>query len=442
MSLFNRFCTQSLLFSCLLLSLTACANSPLGQAVERSLEADPILQENPAASPDSETVSPSPEPISAAIELPEDFPVELPQYPNAELRDVSPTDEIISNPDIDRQTRWATADRASEVRQFYQTQLPDGWEITSPTGANPMQAKRDDLQVTIEILTGEPAASPAANGQGDSGTEFIIAYRRGETATTSPTPTPAATTSTPSTPTAATPSAPIVASSSPLNFSDLNQAPEELRRYVEDLAQLGVLPLATGNSGAETAFKPNQAITRREYARWLVTTNNRFFSDRPAHKIRLGVTTSQSAFQDVPRTDPDFAVIQGLAEAGIVPSSLAGDATVVTFRPDAPLTREDLLLWKIPLDTRQVLPNATVDAVKQAWGFQDASRIDPKALRAVLADYQNGDLSNIRRAFGFTTLFQPKKAVTRAEAAATLWYFGAQGDGISAEDVLRPQPAQ
>lgn len=431
-----------------MLPIAACANSPLGQVVERSLEADPSLQESPDTVPiEGEAVTPSPEPTPVAIELPEDFPVELPQYPNAELRQVSPTDQVLSNPDIDRQTRWATADSAAEVRQFYQTQLPTGWEITSPTGSNPIQIERGDLQVTIEIL--EPSATlsvpnnAAGNNPENSGTEFMIAYRRGDTATSSPTATPAPTTGAAPTPTTATsPAAPIVASSSPLNFNDLNQAPEELRRYVEDLAQLGVLPLATGNAGAESAFKPNQAITRREYARWLVTTNNRFFSDRPAHKIRLGVTTSQPAFQDVPRTDPDFAVIQGLAEAGIVPSNLAGDATVVTFRPDAPLTREDLLLWKTPLDTRQVLPNATVDAVKQAWGFQDAGRIDPKALRAVLADYQNGDLSNIRRAFGFTTLFQPKKAATRAEASTTLWYFGAQGDGISAEDVLRPQPAQ
>ena len=38
--------------------------------------------------------------------------------------------------------------------------------------------------------------------------------------------------------------------------------------------------------------------------------------------------------------------------------------------------------------------------------------------------------------FGYTTLFQPKKPVTRAEAAASLWYFGFQGDGITAKEVL------
>lgn len=90
------------------------------------------------------------------------------------------------------------------------------------------------------------------------------------------------------------------------------------------------------------------------------------------------------------------------------------------------------------MDTRQSLPTASLNAIQQTWGFQDAARIDPKAQRAVLADYQNSDLANIRRAFGYTTLFQPKKPVTRAEAAATLWYFGYQGEGVSAQDALKP----
>jgi hypothetical protein len=90
------------------------------------------------------------------------------------------------------------------------------------------------------------------------------------------------------------------------------------------------------------------------------------------------------------------------------------------------------------MDVRQPLPAASIDAVKQAWGFQDASQINGAALRAVLADYQNGDQANIRRAFGYVTLLLPKKPVTRAEAAASLWYFGYQGEGRSAQQALQP----
>lgn len=227
-----------------------------------------------------------------------------------------------------------------------------------------------------------------------------------------------------------TASGPDQSSATPQRFTDLTQAPADLQPYITDLAELGVLQLTPTAS----EFKPNQAITRREFARWLMAANNEIFANQPANKIRLASPSETPAFQDVPSSDPDFAAIQGLASAGIVPSPLSGNSTVVTFRPDAPLTREDLILWKTPLDLRRSLPNATLEAVQQTWGFQDAASIDPRAQRAVLADFQNADLSNIRRAFGYTTLFQPKKPVTRAEAAAVLWFFGTQGNGLSAQE--------
>lgn len=221
-------------------------------------------------------------------------------------------------------------------------------------------------------------------------------------------------------------------------FPDVNKAPPELRQAVNDLAQLGILTPQTQAKGNQPAlFEPNKNITRRVYAHWLVAANNRIYSNRPARQIRLAVESAQPAFRDVSAKDPDFPAIQGLAETGLISSPLSGDNTATLFRPDAPLTREELILWKIPVDTRQALPNATIESVRQTWGFQDANRIDSKALRAVYADFQNGDQANIRRAFAYTTLFQPKRPVTRAEAAAVLSYFGFQGDGISAQESLK-----
>jgi hypothetical protein len=228
----------------------------------------------------------------------------------------------------------------------------------------------------------------------------------------------------------------------PQTFNDLNKAPQEWRQHIEDLAALGVLslePKTTKSNSVTTTnqFEPGKIVTRREYARWLIAANNAMYANNPAKQIRLAPETTQPTFSDVSSKDPDFPAIQGLAEAGLIPSPLSGDSVAVLFRPDAPLTREMLLLWKLPLDTRQGLPSATLDAVKQTWGFQDVARIDSKALRAVLADFQNGEQSNIRRVFGYTTLFQPKKPVTRAEAATALWYFGTQGEGVSAADALK-----
>jgi S-layer homology domain len=213
---------------------------------------------------------------------------------------------------------------------------------------------------------------------------------------------------------------------------DLSQVPPEVQTYITDLTNLGALQV-TGSNG----FEPSKTVTRREYARWLVAANNLIYSNVPARKIRPGIASDQPAFKDVATSDPDFGAIQGLANAGVIPSGLSGDTSATNFRPNSPLTREDLIAWKVPVDMRRSLPNATIDAVKEAWGFQDTAKIDPKALRAVLADYQNGDLSNIRRAFGYTTLFNPKKTVSRAEAAGALWFFGAQGDGLSAKDALQ-----
>ncbi|NET52777.1 MAG: S-layer homology domain-containing protein, partial [Merismopedia sp. SIO2A8] len=181
-------------------------------------------------------------------------------------------------------------------------------------------------------------------------------------------------------------------------------------------------------------FEPYKIISRSEYAHWLVETNNRIYANRPGLQIRLASEQAQPAFQDLPSSHPNFPSIQGLAEAGLIPSPLSGNATAVLFRPDAPLTRETLVLWKVPLDSRQALPSASVEAVKQTWGFQDTAKIDPKALAAVLADFQNGEFANIRRILGYTTIFQPQKPVTRAQAAAALWYFGSQGEGISAQE--------
>ncbi|MEM9089995.1 MAG: S-layer homology domain-containing protein [Cyanobacteria bacterium P01_F01_bin.53] len=254
------------------------------------------------------------------------------------------------------------------------------------------------------------------------------------------------------------------------DYTDLAKAPEELQPYLVDLLELGLLevrpPAAAPTPAPSTAssdgdssdgaaapakpkpapappkadeFRPNQAVTRREYARWLLAANNRFYSGQRTRKISPGVSSAKPVFQDVKVNDPDFDAIQGLAEAGIIPSPLTGSSTTVTFRPDAPLTRKDLLLWKVPLDTRQLLPQATAAAVQQAWGFQDAGKIEPRALQAVLADHQNGDFSNIRRAFNYTTLFQPDKAATRSEAAAVIWRFGNSTEGITAAELRSPQ---
>ncbi|NJN21369.1 MAG: S-layer homology domain-containing protein [Leptolyngbya sp. RL_3_1] len=220
---------------------------------------------------------------------------------------------------------------------------------------------------------------------------------------------------------------------------DLAGVPTDLHAYVNDLAALEVLPLPaelTDSPPTANGDAPfSQPISRREYARWLFLANNTFYEDVANQRIRAGTQGDEPAFQDVAPADPDFDAIQGLAKAGIIPSTLSGNGTATNFRPDAPLTRETLVLWKVPLDIHRGLPATTPEAVAERWGFQDVNQVEPLALRAVAADFELGDFSNIRRAFGYTILLQPKQTVTRAEAAAVLWRFGSQTEGVSAADL-------
>ena len=208
-------------------------------------------------------------------------------------------------------------------------------------------------------------------------------------------------------------------------FSDIEQAPTALRAWIKDLYKLGTISAKTGQE-----FKPNILVARREYARWLLQTNNRLYQNQPSRQIRLAQPSDSASFPDIPNNHPDFAIIQGLANAGLI------NGTGDRFRPNDPLLREELVQWKIPIDLRQPLPSATWDNISQTWGFKDSDRISESALGAIFADAQLRDISNIRRSFGFTTILQPQKPVTRAEAAASLWYFGTATDGISASKIL------
>lgn len=364
-----------------------------GQPLQNTFAPDPQLKPSGASSETS----------TQATNLPPDFPL----YPQAKLQSTN------QNPEQGTVTTWTTSDSIESIHKFYQQELvTKQWEIvTAPSEGNPqLAAKQAQLSVTIAPLT-------STEKQQTGVTTYTISLL-GATPVTSPNPTPAATPAISPPPTA-----------DPLpRTKSISKPPTAAADYLTDLTQIGVL--------TSTDAKANRVVTRREYARWLVAAHNKITGTKPTQQLKLATTDTKPAFQDVPASNPDFPSIQGLAEAGLISSALSGDPTSTLFRPDAPLTREQLILWKVPLDTRQPLPAASLDAVKQTWGFQDAGKVDPKALRAVLADFQNGEQSNIRRVFGYTTLFQPKKTVNLGEAAIAIWYFGANSEGLSARDAI------
>lgn len=450
----------------LLTSLTACANSPSAKEIEQRLAADPQLKTKPVTFGQSAT--PAPKTSDARITPPADFPSEIPLYPNARLLEVTqPTNqdsaEDNNSPQVNQPQRliWVTSDPSNLVQNFYQQKFQaNNWDLeqsepSATAQGDQLKARLNDLLVTVSIIprsstNTDTSATPVPNQPAQvtpSVTRFIIQYERNARQTAqNPTESQATNSYNDPTPTP-TPDTQTQNPTGSQSFIDLNRTPQELQQQITDLAALGVLPLEPNGSksnqtDAIAQFNPSKTISRREFARWLVAANNQIHVNRPSQQIREAALTTQPAFSDITPTDPDFAVIQGLAEAGIVSSRLSGDATAVLFRPDAPLTREQLILWKVPLDIRQALPNPSLEAVRESWGFQDVAKIDPKVLRAVLADFQTGDRSNIRRVFGYTTLFQPKKPVTRAEAAASLWFFGNASEGISAREALQLKQQQ
>lgn len=391
MVLFNRcFTTGFLVLN--LLALNACSRD-----LQNKLAADPSLKNSPDTNetPLEEKPTPTPSPQE------KDFPEEIPTYPKAKLIETKAAGKGTL-------TRWQSEDSRNLITSFYKEEFQDNdWEVISPgEDDSPLVASKNGLEVRISLV------NPTDKEEGEKITEFLVEHKKKVTS----------------------PQTKKVKKQAQ-SFSDLDKVDPQLTEYIKDLAQLGVFTLSSSKNKDEQ-FQPSQPITRRDYARWLVEANNLLYQDVPSKQIRLIKDAQQPAFKDVTKSDPDFATIQGLAEAGLIPSSLTGNTNTGLFRPDVPLTREDLVWWKVPLDTRQALPKATLDSIKETWGFQDASKVNPQVLPALYLDFQNGEQANIRRAFGYTTIFQPKKTVTRAEAAATLWYFGFQGEGITAKSVI------
>lgn len=313
------------------------------------------------------------------VELPQDFPQDIPPYPQAELIEVN-----------ENKTLWSSSDPSNLIINYYEQNLTNlQWQIEQKED-NLIKAKKPESQQNLLI-----SLSP----EGEN-TNFTIAYNNLNNEND-------------------------LTNNSSTSITPIDNTPSNLNLENSPLQELISLNIID-NSTQE--INPYQIINRREYARWLVKANNLLYADSNGKQIRLANPNSKPIFTDINNNDPDFAVIQGLAEAGLIPSSLTQDSNALNFRPDAPLTREDLIAWKIPLDFRQNLPTASLDSIKETWGFQDASQIKPQIWQKLYVDWQNGEDSNVKRAFGYITLFQPQKPVTYEEVARVLQKFGSQGE--------------
>ncbi|KAH1107575.1 hypothetical protein J1N35_011343 [Gossypium stocksii] len=177
----------------------------------------------------------------------------------------------------------------------------------------------------------------------------------------------------------------------------------------------------------EAEALPGDLCTRREYARWLVAASSAL-SRNVVSKVYPAMyveNVTELAFDDIIPEDPDFSSIQGLAEAGLISSKLSNQDLLnynrgpVFFSPESPLSRQDLVSWKMALEKRQ-LPEADREILYQLSGFIDIDKISPDAWPAIVADLCSGEPGIIALAFGCTRLFQPNKPVTKAQAAVAI----------------------
>ena len=189
-------------------------------------------------------------------------------------------------------------------------------------------------------------------------------------------------------------------------------------KEIQDLINVGVLKVDSPN------FEPTKPITRGEFCKWLVESNNIIRPKR--HYIRTADPGTPSSFTDMSETNPYFKYVQGLADAG-----WSVGFPDKTFRPDAILTREQMIGIKNPIDWN----SEQYSGYEKQWS--DGNKINPHFLKQMsteaFAYYQNKHQNNWARLYGATKVCQPQKPVSRAEAAACVWSIGRNPDfGYSA----------
>ncbi|KAL4178951.1 hypothetical protein AMTRI_Chr13g117710 [Amborella trichopoda] len=172
--------------------------------------------------------------------------------------------------------------------------------------------------------------------------------------------------------------------------------------------------------------------TRREYVRWLLKANS--LLERSA-KCRLFLPiyvagSPDPSFDDISPNDSDFCYIQALAESGIVLSKLTVNQSGgvdndnstcqqrIEFSPDSLISRLDLMNWKTMLEY-SVYPEVD-DKMLLKVDFMDVMAMEQDASIELFMDMLAGDGSIVRRVFGQSRRFQPRKPVTKAQAAVAL----------------------
>ncbi len=206
-------------------------------------------------------------------------------------------------------------------------------------------------------------------------------------------------------------------------YADFAKVPFPLQGLVSEMQALVIPGLYFDGS----LLDPSSPCLRRTYARWIVSVNNFHNTDLDLY-VRVDGTDRESAFTDVPSDDPDFDLIQGLAEAGLIESTLLDPNGPTEFHPNSILTRETLVIMKASIDARGNIPAKTSADVQRMWRFRDTAEMSQLLIDSLAYDYDLAERSVVNRSIPRGLLFLKDKPVSNVEALVSCWFIGI-GDG-------------
>ena len=164
------------------------------------------------------------------------------------------------------------------------------------------------------------------------------------------------------------------------------------RESIAYLARRGVL-----SGVGRGRFDPEGAVTRAQFAQILAKLSGEDFS-----------ACKTDVFSDVD-TQWFAPAVAWCAEKGIADAS-------DTFRPNEPITRQDMALMLYRYVTK--VAGSALPAVNAPVSFKDAGEIAEDAAEAVAAMQQGGIISGIAEGSGFR--FAPNRQASRAQASAMI----------------------
>lgn len=199
-------------------------------------------------------------------------------------------------------------------------------------------------------------------------------------------------------------------------FSDIMDHP--YRQYIGVLSTIGgILDRQNGK------FEPEEVITRAEFLTWLCKTYNAYHRNNvPIVKSSAG---KYDVFDDVPPSHRAYPYIQGLANAGLLVSF--NEERIL--RPDEPITREELIAYtefiqrgKPGYQLKQITPqfcNLYINTF-----VTDGKNVTLDYSQMIYRNINESDFIN--KTFHIfekkIVILLPQKAVTRAQAAASLCF--------------------